>query len=233
MLHFIFKNEGIFGENACAAGNTKIYAAMILHMINDMNNFWKIDRIMPDNTCQNRNTYKGEKLMPFKINEAPQIALNALTKNTVKRGCGTFWSLACCLFTCGCSVCSPCESKNTTSDYEGPLAGDTEKDYRSCCYPRAISSIAQNELAKITQDLQKLIKSQKEISSEIIDKQVHDTLEVLTTFIKQNSFKARDVPDGYVKALCTARSIIQNKNAQFLEEEYKAANIFLYQQMRW
>lgn len=63
----------------------------------------------------------------FNLNEAPNIALSAISSEKITRGCGLLWSWACCLPTLTCSVTQP---DNLISD---------NTNYRACCYPKPVS----------------------------------------------------------------------------------------------
>ncbi len=60
--------------------------------------------------------------MPFEVNEAPDMILKAIHSARVRRGCGTFWSIVCCIPTFGMST---------------NCCGSCNKDCcePACCYP--------------------------------------------------------------------------------------------------
>ncbi len=142
--------------------------------------------------------------MPFQLNEAPNLALAALTKHKVERGCCCLWSIFCCLPSLGISV--------------GCLDGKDEKEnneYIGCGYPQTLSSQEDASLRALKDTLQSLLidkgKVPKESKAELFDDhnialQVQNTINVMDKAINLGNIK-----HGYLEVIKETLSIIKTR----------------------
>lgn len=115
----------------------------------------------------------------FEFNEAPNQVLAAISTHETKRSCGTFWSSVFCLPTCGISM-GACEEHNP--------------EWMACCYPRPVGIESKMGLYALTDVLNQIRMSQKELSmisekeskNKVIEWQVRETIKVLETAQSDN-----------------------------------------------
>jgi hypothetical protein len=114
----------------------------------------------------------------FKLNEAPNMVLSAISSEKNSRGCGMFWSILCCLPTFGGSIGCCDDGKNL--DYKG-------------CFPQAVSDQSDVTLDVLIDKLNLLRASKESISKnsslderKVIEWQVKETMRLLNTAITQN-----------------------------------------------
>lgn len=140
-----------------------------------------------------------------RLNEAPQIILDALTAYKRRYYCATFWSYVCVPFTCGASACDPEGDK-------GPC---------SCCYPHPLDSRAQTTLNQLIHKLetQVIIKNSKaftaihpELNTEakIVKWQIEKTLTITNQVLYEEKLHD-DYYIGYERPLSNAINEIRSK----------------------
>lgn len=79
--------------------------------------------------------------MPFEVNEAPDIVLQAIQSARVRRGCGTFWSIVFCLPTLGMSTnCAGTCTKECCCE-------------PACCYPESVDEQTSGSLRTLEEIL--------------------------------------------------------------------------------
>jgi hypothetical protein len=115
----------------------------------------------------------------FKLNEAPNMVLSAISGEKASRGCGMFWSILCCLPTFGASMAC-CDDRQNI-------------DYRGCCFPASVSDQSDVTLDVLIDKLNQLRASQVFISKnsevderKVIEWQVKETMRLLNAAIAQN-----------------------------------------------
>jgi len=144
----------------------------------------------------------------FNLNEAPDMALAAITSEKVKRGCGTFWSVAFCLPTFGATIdCCGNEEKELPA-----------KDYLCCCYPRSLSDDTEMTLSVLIDKLNQLHVSKESFAKnadvderKVIEWQVKETIKLLTTATSENVIQG-----SYRTALV---NVLNRINTKALKEE--------------
>lgn len=137
----------------------------------------------------------------FELNEAPRIALAAISSEDARRGCGMFWGILCCIPTLGSSV--GCDQG------EGSYKG---------CYPEPVSLESEGGLKALTDTLH-WIKTQAVINADqkqcdtqltdrhkVIEWEVVQTVNVLKDAIRQNHIQG-----GYMEAIKTALITIESR----------------------
>lgn len=136
--------------------------------------------------------------MSFKINEAPNMVLSAISNEKLKRGCGTFWSILFCVPTFGATL-GCCDNHSNT-----PYAG--------CCWPKDVSIQTDGSLTTLIHTLKTQIKINNPSSEKSTDHanefdrvewQVKQTLKILDTTIDKNL-----VDGSYLQALQVVREEI-------------------------
>lgn len=123
------------------------------------------------------------------MNEAPNIALAAISSHEVDRGCGMFWSILCCIPSFGSSI-GFCQDGNSC---------------RPCCYPQPVNLESNAGLKALTETLNKIknvsredvnlsLEVKREIKSpqgknKLIEWQVKQTINILQQAMDQDVIK--------------------------------------------
>jgi hypothetical protein len=149
----------------------------------------------------------------FKLNEAPDIALNAIKSHDTTRTCGSLWSWLCCVPTCGFSrYWDEISLSAVQSEFDG-------------CFPIPLKMEQHAALDTLREALQNLKGSKKEstpglLQPEDVNQQVLQTLNVL------NAALQTEIQSGYRRAIQTAVNQIKAKQAKIAEYEQKT-DLFL------
>ncbi len=144
----------------------------------------------------------------FNLNEAPDMALAAISSEKVNRGCGTFWSIVCCVPTFGASI-------DCCGDDARQRPGN---DYLCCCYPRSVSDDTDVTLSVLIDKLNLLRTSRESFAKnadvdehKLIEWQVKETIKLLTTATSENVIQG-----SYRAALI---NVLNRINTKALKEE--------------
>lgn len=140
--------------------------------------------------------------MPFHLNEAPNLALAALTKHKVARGCCCLWSI----FWCLPSLCISIGCLDSKDEKEN-------NEYIGCGYPQALSNQEKASLQALRDTLQSLLinksKVPKESKSEldsVITAQVNNTIQILAKAVSLGNIK-----HGYLEAIEETLALIKTR----------------------
>jgi hypothetical protein len=148
----------------------------------------------------------------FRINDAPNEVLAAVSADKVSRGCGIFWSIAMCIPTFGTTI--GCCSGNQCG-----ACCDKKANWTACCYPNEVSLESDAALNAFLDALQK-IKADKGMKIQIsenltfsthnyIEWQVKQTLNILEKALKDNKIQG-----SYKTALERANTTLRTRASQ-------------------
>ena len=133
--------------------------------------------------------------MPFLLNEAPELALDALRKHRVKRGCGLAWSWICCLPTVGTTLCceEDCQGEKNPHGWNG------------CCYPKSVDAQTAAAVTVLKSTLNSMILRPESIPPESRHEyDLRDTVKTQvenTVLLLQNALTNKLVHGTYKKVL--------------------------------
>jgi len=115
----------------------------------------------------------------FRLNQAPNSILSAMNVHEVKRGCGSFWSIACCVPTCGFTVIG--DNTQETGNWLG------------CCYPTKVNLESDVTLKVLREKLNQLRISKIDLENKVdfdenklIEWQVKETLLIVKKALNDN-----------------------------------------------
>lgn len=122
--------------------------------------------------------------MSFRINEAPEMVLDAINNEKKNRGCGLFWTFACLLPTLGATI----------------WCRDSNEHTKSCCFPKNVSIKSdcaldslifalKTKVKKSYEEIQQGKKLNNNYESEMAIQQANATLALLTNVIKKQTIE--------------------------------------------
>lgn len=152
----------------------------------------------------------------FRLNEAPEMVLSAISNETLKRGCGKFWSALFCIPSFGGSTgCCGSDCKSTDGNWFG------------CCWPGPVSVESDMTLEGMQGALKQLLMNRETIQKDpetsekaVIEWQVRETIRLLDKATSDNtimgSYKAALID---ISREVKTRASQQQAYAQLLETE--------------